>query len=138
MNRISLKAILLATLVMVAIDFIIGLAMMFMFMRDAFEEGLTEEQVSEALLASTQSASFLFTGMILGTLSTIVAGYVAARIAKTEPYINAGVVGLLGMALGALFVEDSPLWFNVMSYLLILPAALLGGYLAARRVPEKA
>ena len=134
MDRFSLKGIILAILLMLVLDAISGVAFMGVMGSHAFQEGLTEQQVNEALAAVTLNRNFLLWSLILGTLSTIVAGYVAARIAKREPYLNAGVVGVLGIVIGLIFSGDYPLWFNVTGFLLVLPAALLGGHLARPRI----
>lgn len=86
----------------------------------------------------TLSTNFLLGSIILGTLSTMVGGYLAARIAKKEPYWNAGAIGVLGIVLGLLLAKDYPLWFNVVGFLLALPAALLGGHLARSRINKYA
>ena len=134
MDRFSLKGIILAILLMLALDTISGITLVGVMGSHAFQEGLTEQQVNEALAAVTLNRNFLLWSLILGTLSTIVAGYVAARIAKREPYLNAGVVGVLGIVMGLLLSKDFPLWFNVLGFLLVLPAALLGGHLARPRI----
>ena len=134
MDRFSLKGIILAILLMLVLDTISGVALMGVMGSHVLQEGLTDQQVNEAIAAVTHNRDFLLWSLILGTLSTIVAGYVAARIAKKEPYLNAGVVGVLGIAIGLIFSADYPLWFNVLGFLLVIPAALLGGHLARPRI----
>ena len=134
MDRFSLKGIILAILLMLVLDTISGVALMGVMGSHVLQEGLTDQQVNEAIAAVTHNRDFLLWSLILGTLSTIVAGYVAAQIAKKEPYLNAGVVGVLGIAIGLIFSADYPLWFNVLGFLLVIPAALLGGHLARPRI----
>ncbi len=133
MNRIRLKAVILAILLVVVLDTIGGMVMMVLVGGSAFEDGMNEQQESEAVTAVTTSANALMGSMLLGTLSTMVGGYIAARIARKAPYMNAGVIGLFGIALGVLSAKDYPFWFNLLGFLLVLPAALLGGHLARHR-----
>jgi hypothetical protein len=62
-------------------------------------------------------------------------GYLAARIAKAHHYVNAMVIGVMGIIIGILGAiaagGEYPLWSFVIGFLLVLPAALLGGRLAA-------
>lgn len=138
MSKISFKGIVLAALVVLVLDTIAGIVMT-VFMGGGFlREGMTEQQTTDAIAALTLSTNFLLGSMILGTLATIVGGYVVARIAKREPYLNAGVIGVLGIVLGVILAKNYPLWFNVLGFVLVLPAALLGGHLAKSRTKNNA
>lgn len=138
MNKLSFKGIALAMLLVLALDAIAGIAMTAFMGSNAFSEEMTEQQMNDAIAAMTLSTNFLLGSIILGTLSTMVGGYLAARIAKKEPYWNAGAIGVLGIVLGLLLAKDYPLWFNVVGFLLALPAALLGGHLARSRINKYA
>ena len=131
MNKFSLKAIVIACVMVLAMDFVSGVVMMITSASHAFRPELSDEQIAEALSIAIRSQSFLIGSLILGTLSTIAGGYVAARIAKKEPYLNSGAIGVLGVLYGALFpMEDYPAWFSVIGYVSTIPAAVLGGHLA--------
>jgi hypothetical protein len=88
----------------------------------------------EAMDALTMSTPFLVGSLILGILSTVLGGFVAARIAKTRHYANAAVIGVLGVIFGVFLAGWDPLWVDAIGLLLTIPAALLGGHLA---IPAK-
>jgi hypothetical protein len=135
MHDISLKGIILAIMLVVALDTISGIAIMPIFFGgDALDAEMTEQERNDAITAVTLTTNFLWTSLIRGVLSIIVGGYVAVRIAKKEPTLNAGAFGAAGIVLKVLFLKTLPLWFNVSSLLLVLPAALLGGQLAKSRI----
>jgi hypothetical protein len=133
MRRVSLKALLISSVVMLALDTVGGIIMTILFGRESFQEGMTPQQTQAALEAINQSNGFLLAGLAYGTTTTIVGGYLAARLAKTFPYFNAAAFGLVGIALSVLLASDSPLWFTSIGLLSTLPAALFGGHLARRR-----
>ena len=138
MSRVSFKGIILAALLVLVLDTIAGIVM-FVSMGGSFlRRGMTEQQMSDAIAALTLSTNFLLGSVILGTLATIVGGYIAARIAKKEAYLNAGIIGVLGIVLGILLANNYPLWFNVLGFVLVFPAALLGGHLARSRIERNA
>ena len=138
MKRISFKGIILALLLTLALDTIAGVTM-FVSMGGSFlRRGMNQQQMSDAIATVTLSTDFLLGSILFGTLATIVGGYVAARIAKKEPYLNAGMIGALGFVLGVLTANYNPLWFNVVGLGLVLPAALLGGHLARSRIERSA
>jgi hypothetical protein len=59
-----------------------------------------------------------------------VGGYIAARVARKEIYLNSGIIGILGIVLGVMLAARYPIWFNVSGFLTVVPAALAGGHLA--------
>lgn len=133
MNRINFKGIILAALFVLILDTISGIVMIVFMGGGSLQEGMTAEQMSDAIAAVTLGTNFLFGSLVLGSLSTIAGGYVAARIAKKEFYLNAGAIGVLGIIFGVLLASNYPFWFNVLGFLSALPAALLGGHLARSR-----
>ena len=138
MKKVSFKGIILAALLVLVLDTIAGVVM-FVSMGGSFlRSGMTEQQMSDAIAALTLSTNFLLGSVILGTLATIAGGYVAARIAKKEPYLNASIIGVFGIVLGVLLANNYPLWFNVLGFVLVLPAALFGGHLARSRIEGNA
>jgi len=134
MIKISIKGVILATVVAIIMDIIAGIVMMAILGSHSFKVGMTEQQMHEAILAVTFSTDFLLGSVIFGTLSTIVGGYIAAQVAQNNYYMNAAVIGVLGIVLNALTTTDYPIWFNSLNILLALPAALMGGHLARPRV----
>jgi hypothetical protein len=106
------------------------LAFMSVFVVDfLFFENMSEEVV---ITLETAIVVLLFF-IIVGTVSTVVGGYIAARVAKKAIYLNSSMVGLIGIVIGLLSGDEHPLRFNVLASIFILPSALLGGYLAGLR-----
>jgi len=132
MARVSIHAVLLGFGAVLILDTLLGAALFAILGGDAFGEGGSEQQVKEAMQAAISSLAFLLPSMVLGSLTTVVGGYLAARIAKSYPYFNALALGLLGAAFGLLFWPQYPIWFNLLSLVLVVPAALLGAHLLTR------
>lgn len=138
MRGISLKAIAIALIATFALDIVSGIALTAILGGESLAPEMTEQQTADAIVALTTTRAFLTWSFVLGTLSTVVGGYIAVRIAKTVPYLNALAFGVLGIVFGALMAEGLPLWFNVLGFALVLPAALLGGHIAKRRIKGNA
>lgn len=100
-------------------------------------------QARQAHLAQdlTTSMTARVANLILETVCTIAGGFVAAHLAREAPLKNAAVMGLLALAT-TLFhdrysIRIMPVWYSLLSLLLLIPLALLGGYWrAATRKPE--
>lgn len=72
--------------------------------------------------------------LVLGLIAVAIGGYVTAWKSPSEKVFNGFIFGaiqiLIGI-LGAIFIT-MPLWFNIASFVLIIPTALLGVYIAMR------
>jgi hypothetical protein len=130
MRSLDYRAILLATLAVFGIDYFSGMALV-----AAYGAPLTnpsEEQLKLAAEALMRNPGYLRGALILGTASTVVGGFLVARMARSIPYFNALAYGVLGVALGFLWSGDSPVWFRVVGIGVTVPAALLGAYFGRR------
>lgn len=105
-----------------------------MFGGPGFDSGLSDEQIRAAYQVLLQDVRYLTLGLILGTASTVLGGYLAARLARTMPYWNALAFGVLGLLISSIGAGDLPTWFKVIGLLMTLPAAVLGGHLAKLRM----
>lgn len=137
MHGISIKAVVIAVLVMVILDTATGMALVAILGGDSFASGMSEQQMTDAMLEVTGSSAYLGWGLVLGTLTTVIGGFIAASVAKSVPYLNAFVFGLIGILIGALTAGGLPLWLNVVAFASTLPAALLGGHIAKRRLQAR-
>ena len=126
----SIKAVLVALAAMLAIDAVLGVALFAVYA--PIDLNATEAQVIEATNQFSSNTTVLIWSMVLGTLSTVLAGYIAARIAKKAPYLNSGVIAILGVVMGLLVADDFPFWFNAVAFVVVPLAALFGGYLGKR------
>jgi len=132
MKEISGKAVLIAIVLVMAADLAIGLGLLVVLGSGTFRSGMSDQELLEWLDAVTLGTPNLLATALLGTLSTVMGGYVAARLAKRAPYLNASMVAALGVLIGVATAKDYPLWFNLVGFGLVLPAALPGGHIAAR------
>ena len=131
MSRVSVKGLVVGALWILLLDMLTGIGMLALIGSDAIHEGMSARQLNEAIVAVMATTSFLVGSVILGTLSTVVGAYTAARTAMKGPYVNAAILGVAGMALGVLLAQGLPF------FILALPAALLGGHLARSRTEAR-
>lgn len=127
MSGISIRAILLATLAVFGIDFVSST-----ILAGIFSPGLTSmtpDEMRAAIAELNRNGAYLLSALTLGTASTVVGGYLAARLASAVPYFNALAFGLLGMIIGIVMTEGLPLWIRVLGLSLTVPAALLGAHI---------
>jgi hypothetical protein len=134
MQGISIKAVVLASLAVLGVDIMSTTLLTLLFGGPGFGSELSDEQIRSATQVLYQDVRFLTLGLILGTASTVLGGYLAARLARTVPYFNALAFGVLGLLISLIGTGDLPGWFIVIGLLLTLPAALLGGHIAKLRM----
>jgi hypothetical protein len=134
MHNISIRAVVLASLAVFGIDIISNLLLSRLFDGPTFGSGMTEEQVRRELQVLFQDRRYLTSVLIFGTASTVLGGYLAARLAGAIPYFNALAFGVLGLTVSMLTSGDLPTWFKIIAFGITLPAALLGGHIAKLRM----
>jgi hypothetical protein len=134
MHNISIRAVVLASLAVFGIDIISNLLLSRLFDGPTFGSGMTEEQVRSELQVLFQDRRYLTSVLIFGTASTILGGYLAARLAGAVPYFNALAFGVLGLTVSMLTSGDLPTWFKIIAFGITVPAALLGGHIAKLRM----
>jgi hypothetical protein len=130
MRGISIRALILASLAVFAVDIVSSFLLISLFGGAEFDASGTDAQIRAAMEILLQDPRYLTGRLIFGTASTALGGFLTARIARTVPYFNALAFGLVGLVLSVLAAGDMPTWFNIISFPVIVPAALLGGHLA--------
>ena len=88
------------------------------------------------ILGIRENDSSLYTwSLILGLLAVAAGGYVTAWKSPDSKIANATVFGFIGVLIGLAIatISTMPMWFNITSALLIIPAAILGAYIEMRK-----
>jgi hypothetical protein len=134
-RRFRWKAVLLGATTDLVGSALAGLVLLVVFsFLTASGEGGAEETLERLRL----SWPFLLISMVVGGGFTLLGGYVAGRVARHSFLKHALVAGGLSLALGMLVFgsDDGPYSgvVAILGYGLHLPLALLGGWLAWRRV----
>jgi len=106
MKKISLKAIIIGTLVDLIATFLIGIVFVLLF-------GHGDKVLPYAL--------------IIGLLCIALGGYVAASLSPNDKLFNAAMIGVVGILVGIPFWSSYPIWYSTLSILLMPPFAYLGG-----------
>ena len=133
-----MKAVLLGTLVdiggtalaSIAIGTIVGVILALL--------GVSETEVDARLI---QSYTFLIGSLIIGLGFTFLGGLVAARLAKAAKMMHSSAVGVIGLLLALVFYGPMdfgsyPLWYSLTAFILMIPIATFGGYVAKREEEE--
>ena len=135
MHAISIKAVLLATLAVIGVDILSGMLLLGIYAPD-LKPNMTDEELRRLLAHLMQNREYVVLSLVLGTGSTVLGGYLAARLARIVPYFNALAFGILGVILGLLTSGELPTWYRAFAVLVTIPAALMGAQFAKRRMAE--
>lgn len=133
MHAISIKAVLLATLAVIGVNLLSGMVLIGVYAPD-LSSNMTDEQLRRTLEALMRNREYILLSLVFGTASTVLGGYLAARLARTVPYFNALAFGMLSVALGLLTADHLPTWYRIVAIVITIPAALVGGQIAKRHM----
>lgn len=134
MHRFSIKAIALGVLAMFTLDLLTGVVSFMVFSGDALLPGASPEQVRALAESVRQNDAYLLSTLVLGTLTTVLGGFIAARVAARLPLFNAAAVGVLALCLQFVLSApgETPWWLDAAGALSTIPAAIFGGVLGRR------
>lgn len=134
---VKFRPIVIGAVVDYVATFILGFVYLLFFLEDPGD--FSEQAVERAWQEILSSSEALFGLIILGAFCTAMGGYVAARLAKFEEVKHGALVGAVSLLLGAL---QTSLWggeqmyvpveYQLLAYVLAIPAGALGGYLGRR------
>ena len=108
---------------------------------DAFSEN--EEVANRAFDQAFRDPMYLFAAAVVGLTITVYAAYWAARRAKTSHLRHGGWTAVASAATSSLFLllpgvtegPGTPLWYDALGLLLMLPAGIVGGWFAFKLHP---
>src|SRR5262245_57903522 len=139
-QRFRWKAVLLGALTDIGGSTLAGFVLIVVYTL-MYAPGAGTDAAQEMLQQLAGSWPFIMISMVVGGCFTVLGGYVAGRIARHSFLKHAIVAGALSLVLGFLrFRADEGPYSGVVSLLgygLHLPLALLGGWLAWRRLSSR-
>lgn len=136
LRHVHYKSVAMAMAITLLLDSLTGILLTLFMGRKALPPGASQADLQKAFEAVSQQPAYLGASLLLGSASTLLGGYLAARMAGRLPYLNSAAYGVLGLALVLwLGAPDTPLWFDLLGDLSTLPLALAGGHWARQQQP---
>lgn len=142
MRRVSLVGILVGGICDIATSNIVAIPIMLV---EAVYLRMHSPEVDQtkALVAALHSSPAVRTSLIIaGSSCSILAGYVAARIAKRAELLNGALSASIGAALGILSLatghSTDPITQQIAAIVASPLLGAIGGYLCARRASRRA
>lgn len=134
MHRIDPKAIAIAFIAELAIDMLVVQILLMIFGRDLLTSGMSADEVQKAIETIVAKGDYVLASFVGGMSTTVLGGYLVARLAKGFPYYNGLAIGVVGVVFVLCFATGGPLWFTILGVLLTIPASIYGAHIAAKRV----
>ena len=132
--RFRLLAVFVGWIVDIGLSSVFGIAFGILYAILTLASGTKTEELQKTL---QDSVAVNIAGFVIGTLSTGLGGYVAAWMGKVFPLRHAFAMGMLSLSTGLAYWAISPssmsLGHGIAALAVVLPAALLGGYVQASR-----
>lgn len=133
-GRISIKGVLFGILAAVGASAVAAMILLPLFAGSAMSGQMSTEDIDEIIKQVMQNDWFLIAIFAVDLACSALGGYIAARVAKKDIYLNAAFVGLVGALVSLLSLSGAyPIWFNVGGLLLVIPATLFGAQLTKDR-----
>jgi MFS family permease len=132
--QLQFKKIFWCTVLVFALDLLVGLVALLRVMPELSSDS---EEAARQAAALDRTPDQLVVFLVVGTLTTVVGGYVCARWVRRDVFIHALALGGVGL-LTALALADFtlPLWFTATGLVSAVPATLLGAVVAEQLHPR--
>ena len=124
MENISIKGLVIALIVAVALDLVGGMLAIPLFATEFTEEGID-------LLF--QQNNVLLYALAVGTFSTFIGGLICAKFGDLAPVKNAMIFSAIGVVSSLAMATYDPAWLDIVGCLLIIPAAILGAKIGIKK-----
>ena len=131
MPKLSIKAILLGSLLDVSVSFVLGVILGISIASGVHETNQAPAAAHAATLTAIHDAKWVYLAFAL--MSSMLGGYVSAKIAQHHALLHGACSSVLCLALGiATMIRGAsvyPLWVQFLLLLLSVGCGTLGGYL---------
>jgi hypothetical protein len=138
MKKIRIGAVVIAFVAELGLDQIISTILLVAFGHTNFAPEMSDSERQAFITAVWSDEGFVLFAFILGTATTILGGYLCARIAKIFPYYNGLAIGIVGLVFTLVVMGEAPVWYTVLGLLIALPASIYGAHLAKPHIPPAA
>lgn len=138
MNRIDIKAVVIAFVAEFCADVVVQSILIGIFGRGQFASDMTEAEFKAAFETIYAQGDFQFAVFATGMATVVLGGYLAARLAKAYPYYNGLAIGVVGVVFTLAFAAGNPLWVTILAVLLTIPLSIYGAHLAKNHRPMQA
>src|SRR5438046_346301 len=130
MSRLKVKAVVLGVLTDLGASMVLGLVIGVVGGAVLIARGTPSSALAAGLVSDW---TILLLSLVAGLLAEAAGGFVAGRVARADHGFHGAAVGIVALASSWLLNSQAyPLWFNVASYVLVVPAAVIGALLARR------
>ncbi|MET0349965.1 MAG: hypothetical protein ABW067_09265 [Rhizobacter sp.] len=134
MRDVNLKAVICGILVSLAVVLLLSMALFMAFGGHLLDTGLSDAEFKSAIDAVLLEPVVMFWTFVSGVCATLLGAFTTARMAPRALFANILAFLAVSFVLGLLVSDNTyPLWAEVLSYVLMPPAAYAGVYLASRR-----
>jgi len=135
MKRMSLKGVVIGNITdILSTNVVLFPVMIYIVVSSGLSPDNAAGSVAKILKASTL---FFVSSCILGSLCSVLGGYIAARIAKHDELLNGGLSSILCVASGVYGLISGGAAGHLWTHLVFLPLSvalgMLGGFLRARQ-----
>jgi len=96
-------------------------------------KGYEGDDLEKMLLSVIKETPFRIFSFAAALGFTMLGGYIAGRLAGGGELFHAGAVGIIRIVLSLFFSPLHFTWHNLLAFILILPAAIIGGNIAKER-----
>jgi hypothetical protein len=133
MPKINIKAIAIGCIVDWASSLTFSVFLSLLLDMKASSAGIPNHQIQQFINGYFLTRQGMIISTIFGFGFTALGGYVAARLARTDSLLNSAFVGSISIILGLFYISSTPRIISILSLLLSIPVAIIGGFFYTKK-----
>lgn len=131
MPKLSIKAILIGSILAVSVSFVLGIILGISIASGVHETNQAPAAAQVAIVKAIHDAKWVY--LAFNLMSSMLGGYVAAKIAKHDELLHGACSSVLSLALGITTMARGaslyPLWAQISIMFITVACGCLGAYL---------
>lgn len=135
MPPISIKAIAIAFSAEVGADILISFFVFYLFGQGLITPEMNQADFEKVRQTVFDTTAYLPCMFVLGTATTVLGGYLAARLARRIPYYHGLAMGIVGLVFSLALWRADMIWLDYVGLVITIPASIYGAHLARKHMP---
>jgi hypothetical protein len=132
--RLDFKSLVIAFVAELGTDEVVQYLLFYLVAPELPADGATDEQRTQFVKLVLETTAYRPWAFVLGMITTVLGGYVAARMAQRIPYYHGLAMGIVGVVFMLATWDESATGYEYVGLLITIPASIFGAHFARRYV----
>ena len=142
MSKVSIKGVIIGSITDIVSSNIVQIPLFVYIVSQLSMESIPQDEIEKALMSAMKNNYIYFTiAMVLGSLCSILGGYISAKIAKHNEVLNGALSSFLCVGSGVYAMTaggtEYTWWQHILIICFSISLSTIGGYIRLKQIQSK-